>query len=260
MRTVAIAFIATAYVPLRAIASMQTTTKAIVLSSLKYGDTSLIVKAFTLSDGFKSYLLKGVLSSKKGKLKPGLFQPLTLLEMVVQHKNKGGLERILEARVDQHTNALHTHILKNSQALFLAETLSSAIQEEEENAGLYYFLEYAIFWMDQHKVSANFHLLFLIQLTKYLGCSPDTTAQHLPYFDLYEGSFVPSPGVNPLMDGKVLENFKQFLGINFDALFSIKINNIERQDLLKKLLLYFELHLHGFRTPKSLAVLNTVFH
>ncbi|MBT8300930.1 MAG: recombination protein O N-terminal domain-containing protein, partial [Maribacter sp.] len=42
---------------------MQVTTKAIVLSSLKYGDTSLIVKAFTLSDGLKSYLLKGVLTA-----------------------------------------------------------------------------------------------------------------------------------------------------------------------------------------------------
>src|SRR5690606_1339809 len=46
---------------------MQITTKAIVLSSLKYGDTSLIVRALTESDGLKSYLLKGVLSSKKGK-------------------------------------------------------------------------------------------------------------------------------------------------------------------------------------------------
>jgi len=81
---------------------MQVTTRAIVLSSLKYGDTSLIVKAFTLSDGLKSYLLKGVLTSKKGKLKSAYFQPLTQLELVANHKNKGTLEAIREARVTYH--------------------------------------------------------------------------------------------------------------------------------------------------------------
>jgi len=66
---------------------MQVTTKAVVLKALKYGDTSLIVKAFTASDGLKSYLLKGVLASKKGKLKTAYFQPLTQLELVANHKN-----------------------------------------------------------------------------------------------------------------------------------------------------------------------------
>ena len=40
-------------------------TKAIVLSSIKYSDTSLIVKCFTEKEGIKSYLVKGVLKSKK---------------------------------------------------------------------------------------------------------------------------------------------------------------------------------------------------
>ncbi|WP_431111606.1 DNA repair protein RecO, partial [Winogradskyella poriferorum] len=78
---------------------MQITTKAIVLSSLKYGDTSLIVRAFTESDGVKSYLLKGVLASKKGKLKPAYFLPLMQLELVAVHKNKGTLETIKEVKV-----------------------------------------------------------------------------------------------------------------------------------------------------------------
>lgn len=239
---------------------MQVTTKAIVLSSLKYGDTSLIVKAFTLSDGLKSYLLKGILKSKKGKLKPGLFQPLTQLEIVAFHKNKGTLESIREAKVICHYKTLHSDIVKNSLVLFLAETVSIAIQEEEENTGLFQYLEYALYWLDQHQNIANFHLLFLLELTKYLGFYPDISSIELHYFDLYEGCFLSTPSLNPILEDDSLQNFKQFLGINFDGIFTVKLNNDQRQELLKKLLLYFQLHLHGFRTPKSLAVLNAVFH
>jgi len=106
---------------------MQITTKAIILSSLKYGDTSLIVKAFTASDGLKSYLLRGVLNSKKGKLKTAYFQPLMQLEIVANHKNKGTLERIKEAKVSYHYQTLHAQIAKNAMTLFLAEMLSNSI-------------------------------------------------------------------------------------------------------------------------------------
>lgn len=239
---------------------MQVTTKAIVLSSLKYGDSSLIVKAFTKSDGLKSYLLKGILTSKKGKLKPALFQPLTQLEIVAFHKNKGTLETIREAKLAYHYQTLHSDIVKNSLVLFLAETLSIVIQEEEENPGLFQYLDYSLYWLDLNGDVPNFHLLFLLHLTKYLGCYPDTSRQDLPYFDLQEGCFLFSPSVNPVLEGEQLQHFKQFLGINFDGLLSVKLNNNQRQELLKKLLLYFDLHLHGFRTPKSLAVLNAVFH
>ncbi|WP_420603752.1 DNA repair protein RecO [Flagellimonas sp.] len=238
---------------------MQITTKAIVLSSLKYGDTSLIVKAFTESDGLKSYLLKGVLTSKKGKLKAAYFLPLMQLEMVVNHKNKGTLESIKEVKVAVPYKTLHTEVVKNSLVLFLAEMLSNSIQEQEEDKSLYNYLEYALLWMDENPSTPNFHLLFLLNLTKYLGFFPDTTYENAPFFDLLEGSFCKVPTLNPLIEGETLDCFKKFLGINFDTLQAIKVNKPQRQELLRKVILYFELHLHGFRKPKSLAVLNAVF-
>ncbi len=239
---------------------MQVTTKAIIFSSLKYGDTSLIVKAFTESDGLKSYLLKGVLSSKKGKLKPALFQPLTQLELVANHKNKGTLESIRDAKVVYPYKTLHTDIVKNSMVLFLAEMLSNSIQEEQEDKSLYNYLEYSFAWLDAHDSIANFHLLFLINLTKYLGFYPDDSITRGDYFDLQEGCFRTVPNLNPLIEKEPNQLLKCFLGINFDALLAIKTNKTSRQELLKKVILYFELHLHGFRKPKSLAVLNAVFN
>ncbi|MBT8307472.1 MAG: DNA repair protein RecO [Maribacter sp.] len=238
---------------------MQLTTKAIVLSSLKYGDTSLIVKAFTLSDGLKSYLLKGVLTSKKGKLKTAYFQPLTQIEMVANHKNKGTLESIREVRVTYHYQSLHSEIPKNAITLFLAEMLCNSIQEEERNEGLFYFMESALQWLDTHTEITNFHIYFLIDLTKYLGFYPETTNTSGTYFDLLEGEFTDTRSLNPNISGENLNLFKRFLGINFDTLQSVKMKKANRNQLLQSLVLYFELHLQGFRKPKSLAILNEVF-
>ncbi|TAI47778.1 DNA repair protein RecO [Flagellimonas allohymeniacidonis] len=238
---------------------MQVSTKAIVLSSLKYGDTSLIVKMFTESDGLKSYLLKGVLASKRGKLKSAYFLPLMQLDIVASHKNKGTLERILEAKVSAPYKSLHTDIVKNSVVLFLAEMLGNSIQEQEKDRGLYNYLEYSLLWLDEHELNPNFHLVFLLNLTKYLGFYPDTYFQNASYFDLQEGNFVQTPTINPIIRGESLMHFKSILGINFDALQTIKINKTQRRELLKMVILYFQLHLHGFRKPKSLEVLNAVF-
>lgn len=238
---------------------MQITTKAIVLSSLKYGDTSLIVKAFTASDGLKTYLLKGVMGSKKGKLKPGYFLPLMQLEIVAIHKNKGTLESIREVKVAMPYKTLHTDIVKNSIVLFLAEMLGNSIHEEEQNQSLFNYLEYALLWLDEHPANPNFHLLFLLNLTKYLGFYPDTSFKNAPFFDLQEGSFCQSPSLNPLIHSELLDSFKGFLGTNFEALQAIQLTKSNRRELLKMVILYFRLHVHGFREPKSLAVLNAVF-
>lgn len=238
---------------------MQVTTKAIVLSSLKYGDTSLIVKIYTASDGLKSYLLKGILTSKKGKLKAAYFQPLMQLEIVANHKNKGNLEGIREVKVEYHYQSLHTEMTKNAIVLFLAEMLGNSIYEEEPNIDLFQFLEAALQWLDTHDKIANFHIFFLLGLTKYLGFYPDTENISAPYFDLLEGGFTDFVSGPSLLTGENLILFKQLLGINFDAIHSIAMKKTNRQELLRSIVLYYELHLQGFRKPRSLAVLNEVF-
>ncbi|SIP97855.1 DNA repair protein RecO [Maribacter ulvicola] len=239
---------------------MQVTTKAIVFSAIKYGDTSLIVKAFTASDGIKSYLLRGVLASKKGKLKTAYFQPLTQLEIVANHKNKGTLETLKEAKVFYHYQTLYADMAKNAMTLFLAELLGNSIREEEKNEALFHFLEASLQWLDIHKEIANFHLYFLLSLTRFLGFYPDVYQIDRPYFDLLEGEFAAVESLNPMLRGENIYYFKTLLGTNFDAMHTIKMKKNNRQELLKSLILYFELHLQGFRKPKSLAVLNEVFN
>ncbi|MGC1516382.1 MAG: DNA repair protein RecO [Maribacter sp.] len=239
---------------------MQVTTKAIVLSALKYGDTSLIVKAFTASDGIKSYLLRGVLTAKKGKLKAAYFQPLTQLEIVASHRNKGTLESLREAKPTYHYQTLYADMAKNAMTLFLAEVLGNSIKEEERNDALFEFLEASLQWLDIHKEVANFHLFFMVSLSRFLGFYPDVYQMDRPYFDLLEGEFTATESLNPMLRGENIYYFKAFLGTNFDAIHTIRMKKNNRQELMKSLLLYFELHLQGFRQPKSLAVLNEVFN
>ncbi len=239
---------------------MLTTTRAIVFSSVKYGDTGLIVKAYTASGGLKSYMLKRVLASKKGKLRTAYFQPLMQLEIVAKHRNKGTLEYISEVRVAYPYSTLHTDSSKSAMALFLAEMLGNSIREEESNSDLFHFLETSFQWLDTHNQIANFHLSFLLNLSRYLGFYPATKHSSAPYFDLVEGAFVTEPTLHPTLNGKLLEFFKLFLQADYETNQSIRIGKIERQALLQMIITYFEVHLQGFKKPRSLTILNEVFN
>lgn len=235
------------------------TTKAIVISVIKYSDTSLIVKLYTESDGLKSYLLKGILKSKKGKLKPAYFQPLTLLNITASHNSKGSLNTIREAHVQYPTTSIYKNVIKQSIVLFLSEVLSTSIQEEESNVHLYQYLENAIYWLDTHDNVSNFHLLFLLNLTRFLGCYPDMSEHHKSGFDLAEGMFTDITNANDTISGEKLVQFKRLLGIDFDSVDNILFHKSERQLILQIIIRYFELHLDGFKKPKSLNILEAVF-
>ena len=239
---------------------MTLTTPGIVLSSIKYGDSSLIVKILTREAGLKSYLVKGVLQRKKGKLKAAYFQPLTQLELVVSHREKANLHYIREAKIDYPYTSLPTDWTKQAIVLFLAEVLNKVIREEEQDTALYDYLQTALQWLDTHDQVANFHLVFLIQLTKYLGFYPDTSGYERPYFDLVEGEFISQQGIHPVLQGDELIHFKRLLGIHFEASHMVQLSKQERRQLLDVILTYFEVHLQGFSQPKSLAVLHEVFN
>ncbi len=239
---------------------MTVSTKAIVISSIKYGDNHLIVKCYTEQEGTKSYLLRGILSSKKKQLKAAYFQPLTQLKIVANHKSNQTLHTIKEVEISNHYTSLSLNIYKQSIVLFLSEVLNYSIQEEEENTQLYQFLETAFVWLDTHKQFANFHLLFLFKLTKYLGFYPEINNSEFKYFDLTEGIYTNQHPIYKFISNQDLIEFNKLLGINFDTIDTIKFNSKSRQQVLSILIQYYELHLNGFRKPKSLEVLKSLFH
>ncbi len=233
---------------------------AIVIHSLRYAEADLIVTLYTRACGLRSYLLRGVLKSKRGKIRASLFQPLTLLEIQAQHKDKGTLERIKEAKVHTVYNTLYTDPIKSSLVFFISEMIKNSVQEEESNTDLYEFLESSMLWLDTHSTIGNFHITFLTKLTKFLGFYPDVSSIEHLYFNMLEGVFQSVSTNSYCIKGEHVIQFRKFLGTTFEASMDIKLSKMVRSDILAMLLVYFELHLHGFRKPKSLAVLNEIFN
>ncbi len=237
---------------------MVATTKAIVLSTIKYSDYDLIVKCYT-ELGIKSFLVKRIFKQKKGKLSPAYFQPLTQLEITANYNPNKTLHFINEVVINYSYTTISTDVAKQTIAMFLSEVLTKTLREEEPNHKLFLYLETAFIWLDTHTMSANFHLFFLMNLTKYLGFYPEKGTSSL-YFDLEQGKFSNQRTSNQCISGKNLMYFKMLLGTNFDVLHELKFNKKIRQTILENLIQYFQLHLPGFSKPKSLEVLKVVFN
>lgn len=238
---------------------MQVSTKAIVLSKLKYKEQDIIVKCYTQQLGIQSFLVKNALKSKKGKFNIAYFQALSLLDIEYDYKPNKSLHYLKELKLHYNYTTLHTNIIKSSISIFLSEILSHILKEEEENSELYQFLETSFLWFDQSDIDTNFHLMFLIELTKYLGFYPSEVDQSASYFDLEAGKFRKNEIGSYCVSGETLTYLKQLLGIKFDVNKKFQMSLTQKRELLNMILLYFKLHLDGFKKPKSLDVLNQIF-
>ena len=238
---------------------MLASTKAIVLSKLKFKDSDVIVKCYTKEFGVKSYLLKNILKAKKGKLKIAYFQELTILDLETDQRDGRSLQYIKELKLAYHYHSVHTNVVKSTIAMFLSEILSNILKEEEENKELFQFLETSFVWFDQSDTEASFHLMFLIELSKYLGFYPNLQLLESDYFNLESGRFQNTDSGIYSITGEKLIFLKMLLGIKFDANKKLNITNYQKRELLDMILIYFNLHLDGFKKPKSVEVLNQVF-
>ncbi|MDQ1148305.1 DNA repair protein RecO [Sphingobacterium zeae] len=157
-------------------------TRAVVLKTTNYSESSLVAQLYTEHFGMQSYLIAGA-RKPKGKIKANILQPLHLLEIVATHKDNGSLQRISEARQAPALQEIPYDIVKSSLALFLNEILYKILKEQEHDSYLFEFIHQSILWLDQsHSNLANFHLVFLIKLTRFLGFYPAKSKQVLPLF------------------------------------------------------------------------------
>ncbi|WP_066222415.1 DNA repair protein RecO [Formosa haliotis] len=234
-------------------------TQAIVLSKIKYRDNDLIVSCYTKEVGLISFLLRGVLKSKKGHTKAAYFQLLSQIQIDADIKQNRTLQTLKDVKINVLYRTLHTEVLKSSIVMFLADVLAMVLKEEEANTELFEYIENSLNILDETTESSNFHLVFLAQLTKYLGFSPDTSNSHFNYFNLSSGQFETQSKSIYSITGDNLKFLKLSLGILFDDLSEMKMSSKQRQSFLEMLLLYYELHLGHFKKPRSLAVFSQVF-
>jgi DNA repair protein RecO (recombination protein O) len=233
-------------------------TKAIVLSSLKYGDTSLIIRCFTHNYGLKSFIAKGVFSKKKRNT--SLYFPLSEIDLSFQPKsNDQQLVFLKSAQTAYYYETLHFHPIKSAIVFFLAEILSLVLKEETSNEEVYLYIEHSLKEFDQKKEDfADFHLIFLIQLSHFLGFYPNLE-QDGTLFDLENGFFTNSNSSINMLKADETVLFKKLLELHFSENSKNTFNQPQRSLLLEILVKYYQIHTTNFKKPKSLQVLHELF-
>lgn len=235
-------------------------TRGIVFKTTDYSESSVVVQIFTEKFGLQAYLINGV-KKPRAKISQNMLQPLHLLDMVVYHKPNGNIQRVAELKNVPILTAIPYDIVKSSLAIFLNEVLYKAVKQESADENLFNFIFYSIEWLDhQEQGLANFHLLFLLQLSRYLGFHPERSeAGTAAYFDLKDGLFVASkPGHNLFLAAPYVEYFNLLIGRNYENLSEIRLPNDIRKYLLDRLLEYYALHIDNFGKIRSHEVLEEV--
>lgn len=232
----------------------------IVLGSVKYGESSVILKCYSQDFGLLSFIAGGV-RGKKGGLKSSIMLPLHQMEAVFYNQSKSDLRRLKEVSSVQVYENMYYDPVKNCMCMFLAEVLSHLLQEEEPQIPLFNFLSQSFYALDEvEKGIANFHLWFLLELSGWLGFQPEPV-QDSDYFDLMNGVYLKaSPTHQYSIEGRILENWKKVTDLNLDSLESLKLSANQRAEVLDVIINYYRLHIKDFGQLKSIEVLHTVLH
>ena len=239
-------------------------TKGIVLRTVKYGETSIIVTIFTELLGFQSYLINGVrASSKKGSGKANLFQPSAILDLVVYHNELKQLNRIKEFHWAHLYKNLLSDVKKNAVALYMVELLTKCLKQPEANPDLFYFVEDAFLHLDESNemVTANFPLYFALHLPVFFGFRiNDNFSSQNSFLDLEEGSFTDQrPSHTFFLEDKQAAITSQLLKTQRpEELDQIKLNHDSRRELLHLYEKYYALHIQDFGTLRTLPVLREI--
>ncbi|MDO5665351.1 MAG: DNA repair protein RecO [Bacteroidia bacterium] len=236
-------------------------TQAIVLSNAKYNDKFSITHVFTRDFGRISYLLPKT-HGKRSKINPALFSPLSILNLEVEHLPLREIQRLKEVERQILLYDIGSDITKVSLTFFLSEFLSKVLRETDNNEILFDYLRQAVEVLEETKIGlANFHLTFILGLTRFLGIYPnlDNYAKGC-CFDMLNGEFTYRILThNYYLRDRESAYLNELSRINFSNMHLFKMSRDDRNLIIERLLTYYRLHLYDFPAMKSLDVLRELF-
>ena len=236
-------------------------TQAIVLSNAKYNDKFSITHVFTRDFGRVSYLLPKT-HGKRSKINPALFSPLSILNLEVEHLPLREIQRLKEAGRQTLLYDIGSDLTKVSLAFFLSEFLSKVLRETHNNEVLFDFLKNSIEVLEETQSGlANFHLTFMLGLTRFLGIYPNLENYTKGCcFDMLNGEFIFGiPAHNYYLRNRESAYLNELSRINFSNMHLFKMSRSDRNLIIERLLTYYRLHLYDFPAIKSLDVLRELF-
>jgi DNA repair protein RecO (recombination protein O) len=235
-------------------------TRAILLHSLRYSDSSNIVHFYTRDYGKISMIVKGI-SAKKKTTRNIYLQPFYIFNLEFYMRETREMQTLKEMSLFYTPAEIPVNVFKSTIALFLSEVTYSVIREEEVNYDLYDFLESSIISLDSmQEDTRNFHLWFLVRFAALAGIGPSPAISGDEWFDLMNGVFVlQKPLHDFIIEPPLAVKFNAFLISDFSDIGMITFRADERNKLLGLLVKYYSLHFPGMRKIRSLDILNDVF-
>lgn len=217
---------------------------------IKYRDTSIIASIYTEHQGLQSYIVNGVRSARSRRNKIALYQPLTLLDLVVYYREGRSINRLSETRCSHPFCSIPLNPKKSAIALFIVEILSKTLKEQTENRQLFDFIWQSILQFDDESYSPeNFHLIFLVKLTRFLGFSPGNSSELFEELkNELDHTWIQSAEANRM---------NQLLNSSYQD--TPHLSNQQRINLLNVLLSFYRLNVEQFGLVKSVKVLTQVF-
>lgn len=252
---------------------MTETHQIIVLSTLKYSEDKLIVNALSRSAARVTLMVR-IAHSQRAAVRHTLFQPLAVLEVQWEANPRTAMFKPKAARAAVPLLSMQGDPVKATVAMFLAEFLSCVTRNDFDGGLLYDYIVYALQWFDAaEKDYANFHLVFLMRLTRFLGIDPNLElpdvfkgrnlgASNAPncYFDLQDGVFVSTrPAHAYYIEGADAAALPVLWRMNFGTMQVFRLSGAQRSRILHAIITYYRLHLPGIPELKSLDVLRAVF-
>jgi len=236
-------------------------TRGIVLKITNYSENSVVAQIYTEELGLQSYLISGA-RKPKAKIPINMLQALHLLDLIVYVKEDGSLQRVKEAQSAPILQQIPLDITKGTVAIFINEILFKVLKHQAPDPHLFHFIHQSIIWLDQTDSAIyNFHLCFLMKLSRFLGYMPTTSPEIKPYFDLVEGIFSLYPPAHTyVLQEPHTSLFYRILNVNYDESQKITMKHTDRIYLLQQIINFYKLHTENFGKVNSLLILEEIFH
>ncbi|MSP07771.1 MAG: DNA repair protein RecO [Chitinophagaceae bacterium] len=240
-------------------------TKGIVLRVTKYGDTSIIMTAYTELFGVQQYMVKGVrVTSKKGANKGVFYQPAAILQMEVYHAPMKTMQMVKEVSWDYVYQNVYSDVLRNAVALYIVEVLQQTMQPEP-HPEMFYLIEDTFKQLDKGGAGlvSNLPIYFLIHLSQTMGFGlQGKYSNETPILDIKEGEFVSKPPAHPYyLEAQTAQVASTFLQVQFyNDLETIYLSGAQRKKILELFQLSLSWHYKKFSEIKSLPILQSILH
>lgn len=239
---------------------MDSKLQGIVLQTVRYGDTSLIVKMYTQSNGLQSFIAKGV-GGKKSSLRNAFFQPLTLLQFVQSgHPSNGHLGYLKDPEVLYAYKTIPMKMDKNAILFYIDELLTRTLTQQEQNETLFQFIYQSLLWLDLVETGyANFPIYFTLELSRFLGFYPKCNYENGFSFDMMEGQFVHDMPIHPYaFDAERSAQFACFLNLGINNLPDVFLSGDQRSELLEGIITFMRLHAPVLKGMQSHEIVRDI--